>query len=254
MTKSKPLVSIVMPTYNHGHYIAESLNSIIMQTYQNFEVIVVDNCSSDCTEHVVKSFEDPRVSYFKINNGGVVAVSRNFGISLSRGEWIAFLDSDDVWHPSKLACQFACFSGYDLIYTGMRDFAEKYPKLHVPINPKILGLKKIRLLAGNPIANSSVICRAKVLKQFPINENPHFSAVEDFDLWLRIVLSGARVAKVNAELLLYRKSNAQISSSKIKMVSKVFNLYRYHFNFIYAGVFTLLYLFNSIIRTLRSAK
>lgn len=254
MDKS-PLVSIVIPTYNHAHYLIDALNSVFKQTYQNFEIIIIDNYSTDDTESVVQSFGDPRVSYHKFRNNGLVAASRNKGINLSRGEWVAFLDSDDIWHPFKLSYELGGASeSYDVIFSGMKDFKDEYPRLNVPAHPDFKRVTKFRFLAGNPIPNSSVICRVSVIKKFLLLERVDFIAVEDFDLWLRMAFSGVRIAKVNADLLLYRRTSSQISSSKIKMISKVFNLYGYHFNYIYASIFTFLYLINSFVRTLKSAK
>ena len=94
-TNFTPLVSIVIPTYNHGNYIGKAIKSLINQTYQNWEAIIIDNQSSDQTYEEIKNYSDSRIKYFEINNNGVIAKSRNYGISISKGDWIAFLDSDD---------------------------------------------------------------------------------------------------------------------------------------------------------------
>ena len=100
-----PLVSVVIPTYNHARYLRRALQSVIDQTYTNWEVIVIDNYSKDSTDGVMASFTDPRIVYLKIHNNGVIAASRNVGIRKAKGDWIAFLDSDDFWTADKLqAC------------------------------------------------------------------------------------------------------------------------------------------------------
>ena len=101
-TFSYPLVSVVIPTYNHANFLTRSLGSVVNQTYLNLEIIIVDNHSTDDTDLVIKSFLDHRIKTFKIHNNGVIAASRNCGISHSNGDWIAFLDSDDYWLPSKI--------------------------------------------------------------------------------------------------------------------------------------------------------
>ena len=108
-TKHQPLISIVIPTYNHAVFLNRALISIIKQEYENWEVIVVDNHSDDHTEEVVYSFENPKIKLFKIRNNGVIGLSRNYGIKNALGKWIAFMDSDDVWYPSRLS---ACSEFY----------------------------------------------------------------------------------------------------------------------------------------------
>ena len=95
--KSKPFVSVVIPTYNHAKFLGKALESVIYQTYRNWEVIVIDNKSTDGTRQVIENYKDPRIQYFKISNDGIIAKSRNLGINVAKGEWIAFLDSDDWW-------------------------------------------------------------------------------------------------------------------------------------------------------------
>lgn len=120
------LVSIIMPSYNTGKYIAESIKSVINQTYTNWELIIVDDCSTDNTDSVVAGFKDERIKYFKneINSGA--AVSRNKAFEKVTGKWIAFLDSDDLWLPEKLEKQlhFMKENGYKFTYT---DYRETYP-------------------------------------------------------------------------------------------------------------------------------
>ena len=99
------LVSIIMPSYNTGKYIAEAIQSVINQTYKYWELIIVDDCSSDNTDEIVTSFSEPRIKFFKnkINSGA--AVSRNRALREAKGRWIAFLDSDDLWRIDKLEKQ-----------------------------------------------------------------------------------------------------------------------------------------------------
>ena len=96
------LVSIITPVYNCAKFIAETINSVIAQTYINWELIIVDDCSTDDTENIVRSFQDQRIHYYQnvVNSGA--AVSRNRALREAKGRWIAFLDSDDLWLPNKL--------------------------------------------------------------------------------------------------------------------------------------------------------
>jgi glycosyltransferase involved in cell wall biosynthesis len=97
-----PLISVVIPTYNHAHFLRFALQSVIEQTYQNWEIIIIDNHSSDNTDEVLKQFDFYNLRIFKINNNGIIGVSRNVGIKAAKGDWIAFLDSDDIWYKEKL--------------------------------------------------------------------------------------------------------------------------------------------------------
>ena len=100
------LVSIIMPSYNTAKFISETIDSVLMQTYTNWELIIVDDCSTDNTDEVVKSFlSDDRIKYIKNEKNSGAAFSRNRALREANGKWIAFLDSDDLWHPEKLEKQ-----------------------------------------------------------------------------------------------------------------------------------------------------
>lgn len=96
------LVSIIMPSYNTAQYIAETIQSVINQTYQNWELIIVDDCSTDNTDIVIGEIKDPRIRYIKNEKNSGAAVSRNRALREANGRWVAFLDSDDLWKPEKL--------------------------------------------------------------------------------------------------------------------------------------------------------
>ena len=114
------LVSIIMPSYNTGGYIEDSINSVLSQTYQNWELLIVDDCSSDNTDLIVEPYlKDSRIKYFKNQNNCGAAFSRNRALREAKGKWIAFLDSDDLWNSSKLEKQieFMTNNGYHFSYT-----------------------------------------------------------------------------------------------------------------------------------------
>ena len=102
---AQPLVSVVMPTYNHAQFIKEAIESVLSQSYRNMELIVIDNYSQDNTRQIVESFGDPRIKYHQFANNGIIAASRNYGITQAQGEYVAFIDSDDVWFGDKLKLQ-----------------------------------------------------------------------------------------------------------------------------------------------------
>ncbi|MBR5451677.1 MAG: glycosyltransferase family 2 protein [Clostridia bacterium] len=137
----KDLVSIIMPSYNTAGFIADSIKSVLAQTYDNFELIIVDDCSTDNTDEVVSFFEDPRIRYFKNEKNSGAAVSRNRALREAKGKWIAFLDSDDIWAPQKLEKQIAFMEngGYGFSYTNYVEISENGEQLGILVT----GPKKI---------------------------------------------------------------------------------------------------------------
>src|SRR3990172_8575884 len=120
-----PLVSVVIPTYNHARFLGRALQSVLDQTYTNWEAIVIDNHSQDNTDEIVDSFRDPRIILLTIYNNGVIAASRNMGIRAAKGEWIAFLDSDDWWTPNKIqVCLEQINDKVDLVYHSLKLVSE----------------------------------------------------------------------------------------------------------------------------------
>ena len=190
-----PYVSIIMPTYNHANFLGKALRSVINQTYRNWEVIIIDNHSTDQTIAVINSFNDPRIKYLKIFNDGILAKSRNLGVKAAKGEWIAFLDSDDWWTEDKLeTCFKEINKSVDFIYHDLevknkskfyfRKKKFKGRQLKKPIlNDLLIG--SIRY--GNAIGQSSVMLRKNLLIQIGgMSENKNLVGAEDYNTWLRI--------------------------------------------------------------------
>lgn len=117
------LVSIITPSYNTARFITETINCVLAQTYANWEMIIVDDCSTDDTDAVVAGFTDPRIRYLKNEKNSGAAVSRNRALREAKGKWIAFLDSDDLWEPTKLEKQIGFMerNGYHFSYTNYRE-------------------------------------------------------------------------------------------------------------------------------------
>jgi glycosyltransferase involved in cell wall biosynthesis len=185
-----PLVSIVVPSYNHGHFIGKMIESVISQTYENWELIIVDNHSSDDTDIIINNYNDKRIKVFKIFNNGIVAVSRNKGILEANGLWVAFLDSDDGWYPEKLEICMSSSEHADLIYHNMKlykaqeDIFLTKGLVSRKVNSPIF---KDLLIRGNTIINSSVIVKKSLLEVVNgINENREIITSEDYHLWLKI--------------------------------------------------------------------
>jgi len=190
--KSGPLVSVIVTTYNRADLLCETLDSILSQTYENFELIVVDDGSTDNTEEVVKRHSAGRINYIKTENWGGPARPRNIGIEKATGEYIAFCDDDDIWLPKKLEKQinYIVNSNYGMIFTMQKQFgATSIFSNYFGIGP--LPFKKDTsanaLLQVNCIPTSSVIIKKDLLDQIDyFDERRSFIAIEDNDLWIRV--------------------------------------------------------------------
>lgn len=189
--KDNVLISVIVPTFNHAKYLHRAIKSVLAQTHQNFELIIIDNYSTDDTNSVIGGFNDQRIICIKTNNNGVIAKSRNLGIKKAKGEWIAFLDSDDWWQEDKLKkCIFHAKDSVDLIFHDLKIHPHSYKSF---LRRKIKGKKLCKpvlnnlLTSGNVIPNSSVVVRRKILMQINgVNESPDLVAAEDYHTWLKI--------------------------------------------------------------------
>ena len=188
---NNPLVTVCIPTYNHGIYLEQALDSVLCQTYSNLEIIIVDNYSTDNTDEVLVKFDDSRIKIYKNNNYGSIAVSRNLAVNKSSGEWVAFLDSDDWWKENKLEkCAHNFQLGIDLIYHDLiivdetidrsQSMSIKSRKLEKPVFKDLI-------IKGNTIATSSVVVRKTILNKVNgMNESEEMFGIEDFNTWLKI--------------------------------------------------------------------
>jgi teichuronic acid biosynthesis glycosyltransferase TuaG len=202
---TRDLVSVIIPTYNHSEFVKKALQSVIDQTYTNWEAIVIDNHSDDNTDSVINSFADPRIKLLKIHNNGVIAASRNVGIQHAGGVWVAFLDSDDWWYPKKLdRCIQELERGYDLICHGevwlnIRDDVRNARNIFY--GPESRAIFQSLLFNGNCISTSAVVVRRHHLEMVSgFDESPNMVTAEDYHLWLKLSRAGAHIGFLN-ELL-----------------------------------------------------
>lgn len=140
------LVSIIMPSWNTERFIAKSIQSVLNQTYKNWELLIVDDCSTDNTDDIVASFNDPRIKYFHNEKNCGAALTRNKAMRESQGEWIAFLDSDDLWAPEKLEKQitFMNKNGCSFSYTEYEKIDEEDNPLHIYVTgPESVNKRKM---------------------------------------------------------------------------------------------------------------
>ncbi len=216
----RPLVSIVIPAYNAAKYISETIGSVLNQSYQEFEIIVVDDASTDNTLQVVRGLaaKDNRIKLIELPHSGNPAVPRNRGVKESTGKYIAFLDADDIWVRSKLKDQIHALqrnSEADLIYSASLTFGDVTPfSSHYELLP-LPGKESITyndlIYRGNTITCSSVlVSKAVIQKAGYFDEDPELK-VEDYDLWIRI----SKIAKIYfipAIHVFYRIHSSQFSA------------------------------------------
>ena len=216
---SEELVSIVIPTFNCAEYLRRALQSVLNQTYKNWEALVIDNHSLDNTDDVVRNLNDGRIKLLKAHNKGVIAISRNLGIREASGRWVAFLDADDYWKPSKLAISVhALTKGADFVYHDLLRagpflqnlFSRRTIRSRRLLNPIHENLFKF----GNAILNSSVVVRRDLLVNVGgISENPRLVAAEDFECWIRVSRLTDRFHRISGAHGFYWIGNANTSSS-----------------------------------------
>ncbi|MBN1161368.1 MAG: glycosyltransferase [Dehalococcoidales bacterium] len=184
-------ISVIIPTYNRALIVKEAIESVLVQTFQDFELIIVDNYSGDDTESVVGSYHDQRIRYFKNQNNGLVSVNRNFGIQKAGGEYIAFLDDDDLWLPEKLEKQVKLMDSnkeLGLVYSDcyiMDDAGSSQGKTYFSYIKPIRGAALKGLLQENTIATLTAMVSKKALDKVGDFRTKYIIA-QDYDLWLRI--------------------------------------------------------------------
>lgn len=218
-----PLISVIVITFNRRELLHETLQSILSQSYRNFELIVIDNFSDyDFMLHI-KTYNDSRIIAYQNQNNGIIAANRNYGIKKAKGEFIAFCDDDDLWEPTKLEKQINTLincSDLLLVSSRMATLFKGKIKLSKNRKSKVISVKK--LVNRNIIATSSVLVRKKVFDKIGyFDEKIEFRAVEDYDLWLRLLLykdNSCKVLKDN--LLIYRLHGNNISSNFPEMLKK----------------------------------
>lgn len=203
---SNVFFSIVIPTYNRAQLLNRCLESVVSQTYSNWEAIVVDNYSEDNTEDVVRSFGDSRIIFVKNHNYGVISVSRNKALDMSKGDWVCFLDSDDYWFPNKLESVLPYLNDYDLVYHGYRKNIPR-TKIFQKINCFFFDIKvptvSWLIVRGDPINPSCTCVSRKAIGDTRFDESKSLFAVEDYDFFLQLIYKGIRPKRLKKILTCY---------------------------------------------------
>lgn len=218
------LVSVVIPMYNAELFIKETITSVINQTYKNIEIIVIDDKSKDKSAKIVEEMQklDSRIRYIEVAENKGVANARNIGIKNSKGRFIAFIDSDDLWKPNKLENQikFMLDNNYGFTFTAYEYINENGATMNKIIHTKNCVNYK-NLLQGNCIGCSTVIIDKSIISKIYMPEVRH----EDYVTWLNILKLGNKAYGLEENLGYYRKFKNSLSGNKIQAAKWTWNIY-----------------------------
>ncbi len=243
---NSPSISIILPAFNSEAFIAEAIRSLLSQTFTDFELIIINDGSTDRTEEIILSFSDPRIHYHRNEKNSGLIYTLNKAIDLAKGTYIARMDADDVCLPERLSIQKSFLDQYyDISVVAAPvifiDWAGKETGIWKLDRETILpGQIKKLMPFENCMAHPSVMIRAAVLKEF--RYKAYQKNIEDYDLWLRLLNRGYAIGKTEMPLLLYRVHDASVTGSYLKKnpFFKVMSMkYKFVVKEIRAGYFSL---------------
>ena len=223
--EKEDLVSIIMPTYNCADFIGETIESVLAQDYKNWELIVVDDCSTDDTENIVEKYRynEERIKYHRLEKNSGAAIARNTAIDLANGRYIAFLDSDDLWVSTKLSTQiyFMKDNNYYFTCTKYNKIDEKSKSLNRII--KVKNKSDYNGVLKTCPGNSTVIYDSEKLGKFKID---NIKKRNDYVMWLQVIKKARYLYGIDEVLGSHRIRRNAISSKKISLVKYHWIVYR----------------------------
>ncbi len=218
------LVSVIMPIYNAEKYLAETLNSIFIQDYKNIEIVLVDDCSKDNSATMIADFqrEHPEIVYYLQEKNMGAGAARNKALELAQGQYVAFLDSDDIWQPNKISRQIELMKlkNSPFSYTAIEMMDENSQTIKGKRNIKETCDYKY-LLHNTIIATSSTVIDRTVLGDFRM---PLRRGGQDYATWLMLLRGGAVACGINEALVRYRVASGSLSSNKFKSIKQVWEI------------------------------
>ncbi|MBR3661561.1 MAG: glycosyltransferase family 2 protein [Bacilli bacterium] len=240
-------VSVIIPVYNSSKYLKECLDSVINQTYQNLEIIIINDNSNDNSLSIINSFKDKRIRIINLDKRNGVASCRNKGVDCSTGDYICFLDSDDFWYLEKIEKQVKFIEDKAFIYSDYEYYNDKRRhRVHVP--------KKItynKALKNTTIFTSTVMLNMKYLTKEDLYM-PNVKLGQDSSTWWKILKKVKIAYGMNEVLSIYRVGNKSLSSNKIKAVIGTWKILKLEnlniFKRIHCFIF---YIFNAIKRRIK---
>lgn len=234
---ARPTVSVIMPAFNNAAHIGAAIASVQAQTRADWELIVVNDCSTDGTAAVVRRImaHDDRIELITLpQNMGAPAGPRNIGVAASRGRYVALLDADDLWHPQKLDLQLNAIdvTGARFVSAGLVDFDDGAKPDFTPVTrARLQRISMLRTLINTKTPTSTVLAERELFERFPFNEDLAYKAREDTDCFLHMHEAIGSSIKVMHPLLGYRITGGQqISANKLAMVKRHYHvLSRYQY-------------------------
>ena len=225
-----PAISIVIPTYNHAEYLQQALQSVIDQTFHDWEAIIVNNFSDDATLQIIEQFNEPRFRVINFRNHGIIAASRNEGIRNSLAPVIAFLDSDDTWYKDKLSkCMSEFENGAKVVCHGENWISDSSVPRAIFYGPAEKATYRNLLFRGNCISTSATLVNKEVLEQLlGFSENPTFITAEDYELWIRLSLATSKFVFIHEILGEFRRHGESASSSVDKHLAAEIAVINHH--------------------------
>lgn len=217
------LVSIIMPSYNTAKYISDSIKSIQAQTYTNWELLIVDDCSTDESPHVIRSFNDPRIILLQNEKNSGAAISRNYALREAKGKWIAFLDSDDTWMPEKLEKQikFMKDNDYAFTFTDYRICLNGRWLPYIYTGPMVVDRRKMY-----DYCYFSTITVMYDREKVGLIQIADLRKNNDYAMWLQVI-EKSKAYRLPECLSVYNKHGGSISSgSKTKLIKWHYLLFR----------------------------
>lgn len=244
------IVSIIMPSYNTGKYIAESIQSVLNQTYEHWELIIVDDCSTDKTDEVIKTFCDSRIKYIKNEKNMGAAACRNKALRQAKGKWVAFLDSDDLWIPEKLEkqIQFMEKNNYSFTYTDYMIQLNGQWLPYVYTGPNVVNRKKMF-----DYCYFSTITVMYDREKIGLIQIENLRKNNDYAMWLQAI-EKSNCYRLPECMSYYIKHEGSVSSgSKIKLIKWHYILYKngLHKNKIVSVLLTVRNLFYGVIKKIK---
>jgi teichuronic acid biosynthesis glycosyltransferase TuaG len=221
-------ISVIVTTYNRPKLLKETLDSILNQTYVDFELIVVDNNSNYDFFKLIKSFNDKRIIAYQNENNGIIAVNRNFGIRKAKGQYIAFCDDDDLWVKNKLELQakIVLNNNVDFISSNVFLFNKNIDNIIGKTNNRLV-FSLNDFLNKNHINTSTVLAKKSTLLKF--NESADYITVEDYQLWLKLYQNKYKFSFINTPLVYYRilentMSQKDGANKHLRLISVIINV------------------------------
>ena len=251
LSRMNDLVSIIMPSYNTGRFIKETIESILAQTYPNWELIIVDDCSTDNTDEVVTSFQDNRIRFLKNDVNSGAAISRNRALREAKGKWIAFLDSDDLWLPEKLEKQISFMeqNDYHFSYTKYEEIDETGKSL----GRYVTGPKKITKRGMYNYCWPGCLTVMYDAEYIGLIQIADIKKNNDYAMWLK-VCQKAICYLLQEDLAQYRRHSGSISShGYAELIKWHYRLFRFveKYNCFHSFICTVNNLFYGIIKKIK---